>query len=315
MENKLIPSLQYMPGDKYVPHHAHQLITCVPFFHVGDDVEIHQEGLIFDRNGDMYFTDIYASLVRKIDMKTMEMTTVVDFPNKDFKMAAVKFHKDGRMFLAGVDFVNNGKAGGIYYCNPDGTNLTCVTEGFSADDMVFDEEGGIYVTNFCGTPTDRQGTIEYITPDLKTRSTFIDHLAGPNGICFSPDYSLMWITETTAAKLHRIDMKSRRVSTTPVRFQGFFGPDSCSCDEDGNVYIAMARQGRVLVVNPNGFIIGEVITPRCEEGLNLGVTHPQVRPGTKELYITVHDITGTCGANIMYCGAFAGANIKQYQFL
>ena len=123
----------------------------------------------------------------------------------------------------------------------------------------------------------------------------------------------MWITETCGAKLHRIDMKKPRLSTTPYTFEGFFGPDSCSTDGDGNVYVAMARQGRIMVFNPTGFLIGEVVTPRCEEGRNLGTTHPQVRPGTKELYITVHDaVEGHFSADIYYCGAFAGANMNQF---
>lgn len=313
MENYKIPSLQYMPGDRYVPHHELQRVVASHYYHVGHEYEIHQEGLMFDRNGDMYFTDIYEALVRKIDMKTGEMSVVLEMPDKRSKIGAVKFHKDGRMFLACVDFENDGEHGGIFYCNPDGTGLTCVSKGFSADDMVFDQEGGIYATNFCGTPIDRRGSIEYITPDLKTRTTFIDNLAGPNGVCFSPDYSIMWITETCGAKLHRVDMKKRRLSTTPYTFEGFFGPDSCSTDADGNVYVAMARQGRIMVFNPTGFLIGEIVTPRCEEGRNLGTTHPQVRPGTKELYITVHDaVEGYWTADIYYCGAFAGANMNQF---
>ena len=124
----------------------------------------------------------------------------------------------------------------------------------------------------------------------------------------------MWITETCGGKVTRVDRNSprKRLTTSPYRTEGFFGPDSCSCDADGNVYIAMARQGRIIVLNPNGFLIGEVVTPRCEEGLNLGTTYPQISPGTNELYITVHDVTGTTGANIFFCGAFAAANMGQY---
>ena len=74
-ENYTIPSLQYMPGDKFVPHHELQRVTAAHYYHVGHEYEIHQEGLMFDKNGDMYFTDIYEALVRKIDMKTGEMSS------------------------------------------------------------------------------------------------------------------------------------------------------------------------------------------------------------------------------------------------
>jgi len=39
-----------------------------------------------------------------------------------------------------------------------------------------------------------------------------------------------------------------------------------------------------------------------------------VHPDRKELYITVHDVNGDCGANIFYVGSFAKGNKKAYQF-
>ena len=317
MDKQTMPSLQYMPGDKYVPHHALQTVTAVPYVRVAEGYEIHQEGLIIDKQGDMYFTDIYACKVLKLDKKTKEVSVFADFKGKLPSIGAVKFHKDGRMFLACCDFPQDGKDGGVFYTNPDGTGLTPVATGFSADDLVFDAEGGMYVTNFCGSPIDKRGTIEYISPDLKTRKTFIDGLEGPNGVCFSPDYGTMWITETNGGKVTRVDMNSPRLrlTTSPYRTEGFFGPDSCSCDADGNVYIAMARQGRIIVLNPSGFLIGEVITPRCEEGYNLGTTHPQVDPEEAVLYFTVHNLKDEFTGDIMCCGAFAKGNPKQFHFL
>ncbi len=314
MKDYKIPSLHYMPGDRTVPHHELQRITAVPYAHVVDNYEIHMEGLMFDKNRDMYFVDIYKSQVLKIANGSKKVEVVADFGGILPSIGAVKFHKDGRMFLAVCDFPHDGKDGGVFYCNPDGTGLTEVVRGFSADDIVFDQEGGIYATNFCGTPIDRRGTIEYITPDLKSCTTFIDNLAGPNGVAFSPDYGIMWITETCAGLVHRVDMKSRRLSTTPYKTEGFFGPDSCSTDADGNLYIAMARQGRIIILNPWGFLIGEVVMPGVEDNHNLGTTHPQVHYDEAMLYITTHDVAGEEG-NIFVCGAFAKGNPNQFHLL
>ncbi len=315
MSNQTMPTLVYRPGDKYVPHQGPQRVTAVPFVNIANGYEIHQEGLIFDKNGDMYFADIYKSKIIKVEKKTKKVSVFADFDKELPSIGAIKFDKQGRLFLAVCDFPHDGKDGGVFYCEPDGTGLTEVVRGFSADDIVFDQEGGIYATNFCGSPIDRRGTIEYITPDLKSCTTFIDNLAGPNGICFSPDYSIMWITETTGGRVLRVDMKSPRLTTCPYTTEGFFGPDSCSCDADGNVYIAMARQGRFIVLNPAGFLIAEILTPRCDEGYNLGTTHPQVDPDEPILYFTVHNLKGEFTGDIMCCGAFAKGNPNQYHLI
>jgi len=104
-------------------------------------------------------------------------------------------------------------------------------------------------------------------PDLGTVKTFVSNLASPNGIALSTDGSILWVTETAAGVLHRIAMNDSFRSTAPYRFEGFYGPDSCSVDEDDNLYVAMARQGRVMVFNSLGFLIGQVITPDCEHGV------------------------------------------------
>lgn len=312
----VVERLSYMPGDRYVPHHELQTITASMYVHVDDRNIVHQEGLIFDRSRNMYFTNIYESKIMKIDTKTKEVSVFYEFEDKRFKPAAVKIHKDGRLFICGVDPKSDpiGEHGGIYAIDPDGNNLTPIITGYNVDDMVFDAEGGIYFTNYVGTQINPCGSVEYVTPDFKEQSTFISKLASPNGICLSTDGNIMWVTETSAGILHRIQLHDLWHSNIAYRFEGFYGPDSCSVDEDDNVYVAMARQGRILVFNPSGFLIGQVLTPGCEDGVLLGTTHPMVHPDKAELYFTVHDVNGNCGANIFYCGSFAKGNNKAYQF-
>lgn len=314
--SQMIPALNYLPGDRYCPHHELQTITAVPFVHVDDRQVVHLEGLCFDRNGDMFFTNIYESIIMKVDMKTKEVSKFYEFEDKKFKPTAVKFHKDGRMFICGVDVKSTplGVHGGIYTLNPDATGLKCILHGRNVDDMVFDANGGIYFTNYIGTPQHPDGTVEYISPDLSEVKVVVSNLASPNGVALSTDGEILWVTETSSGFLHRILLNDEFRSTVPYKFEGFYGPDSCSVDEDDNLYVAMARQGRVLVFNPTGFLIGQVITPGCERGVLLGTTHPMVHPDRKELYITVHDVNGDCGANIFYCGSFAKGNKKAYQF-
>jgi len=100
----MIPQLNYMPGDRYCPHHELQTVTAVPFVHVADGRTVHLEGLCFDCNRDIFYTNIYESLIMKVDMKTKKVSKFYEFDDKLFKPAAVKVHKDGRLFVCGLDF-------------------------------------------------------------------------------------------------------------------------------------------------------------------------------------------------------------------
>ena len=56
-------------------------------------------------------------------------------------------------------------------------------------------------------------------------------------------------------------------------------------DEDGNVYVAMVGQGRILIFNCNGLPIGQVLLPGRENGLNARSTSLAIHPDKKEMRI------------------------------
>jgi lactonase len=78
-------------------------------------------------------------------------------------------------------------------------------------------------------------------------------------------------------------------------------------DADGNVYVAIYGQGRVLAFNRNGIPIGQVLLTDSERGHNLQSTSMAIRPGTNDLYITTSDGTGGHGATILHAKVFAQA--------
>ena len=49
-------------------------------------------------------------------------------------------------------------------------------------------------------------------------------------------------------------------------------------DSDGNVYVAMYGQGRILVFNRNGIPIGQVLLPGRENGHKLESTSMALSP-------------------------------------
>ncbi|HEY1215133.1 MAG TPA: SMP-30/gluconolactonase/LRE family protein [Bryobacteraceae bacterium] len=101
----------------------------------------------------------------------------------------------------------------------------------------------------------------------------LPHLAMANGIALSPDRKQLWITEFSRNLLHRVELADATTITSigtaiPYHFIGP-APDSMPADSDGNLYVAMYGQGRVLVFNKNGIPIGQILLLGRDEGHNL----------------------------------------------
>jgi lactonase len=75
-------------------------------------------------------------------------------------------------------------------------------------------------------------------------------------------------------------------------------------DRDGNVYVAMYQQGRVLVLNPSGIPIAQIVLPGYAENRFLKCTSMAFVPGRAEIVIVSRDESGG-GAMIFRAGALA----------
>jgi lactonase len=198
--------------------------------------------------------------------------------------------------------------------NPDGSDMQTIvplSAGYRPNDLVFDTSGGFYFTDFRGTSTDPRGGVYYVSPDFKTITAVLPRLSEANGIDLSPDGKRLWATEFGRNLLHRVDLETATQAAVigtaiPYQFTGA-APDSMRVDSDGNVYVAMYGQGRVLVFNRNGIPIGQVLLPGRESGHNLESTSMALKSGTNELYIVTNDGAGRC-ATIFHATVFAKAH-------
>jgi len=75
------------------------------------------------------------------------------------------------------------------------------------------------------------------------------------------------------------------------RFTGTTGPDSTAVDSEGNVYQPLFRQGRLLILNGDGFPLANVLLD--QRGDYLDVTNLAIKPGTNEAYVVA---SGSGGA-------------------
>jgi len=82
-------------------------------------------------------------------------------------------------------------------------------------------------------------------------------------------------------------------------------------DADGNIYVAIYGQGRVLAFNRNGIPIGQVLLPGREQGHNLQSTSMAIRPGTNDLFAVTSDGNGGQGATIFH-GKVFGRALKPF---
>jgi lactonase len=267
------------------------------------------EGPAFERNGDLLFCDVSGKRVLRVS-GDKRLSTVVTL--SDLSPGGLAIHKDGRIFIGAMNLAKG--TGGILALKPDGTGMETIvpaTAGYMPNDLVFDADGGIYFSDFRGISTEPKGGAYYVSPDFKAITPVLPHLAMANGIALSPDGKRVWITEFSRNLLHRVELADA-MSMTPIgsaipyHFTGA-APDSMRADSDGNLYVAMYGQGRVLVFNRNGIPIGQVLLPGRDEGHNLQSTNMAIKPETDDVYIVASDGNGGQGATIFHAKIFAKA--------
>lgn len=231
-----------------------QTVTAEPWIKISDR-GLQLEGLNFDREGNLFLLDVFEGNIFKVNTSTKEVTR--PFVSEKANPAAIKVHKDGRLFICYLgDFKTTG---GIFSTTEEGEQFEEIVSELSTeyciDDMVFDSKGGFYFTDFRGYSTNPLGGVYYVSPDFKTITPVIQNISVANGVALSTDERVLWVTETTTNRLHRIELEEDGVTiapfgaTIPYYFTGHEGPDSCCIDSDDNLYVAMYGQGRVLVFN------------------------------------------------------------------
>jgi gluconolactonase len=146
----------------------------------------------------------------------------------------------------------------------------------SPNDIVVHPDGGIWFTDpaygIAGNYEGFKGESELpvavyrVDPQSAQMAKVTDEPGGPNGLCFSPDYKLLYLADTGAPreiKVFDLDGSALRRGRTFAKLDSQeFGPaaaDGIRCDADGNVW-AGARPG-VQVVAPTGERIGVIRLP------------------------------------------------------
>lgn len=242
------------------------------------------EGPVADGLGNLFFSDIPANRIYKLDEKG-ELAVFLEPSN----------HTNGLAI--------NG-AGNIVACEMDGRIVEVDTRtkevrplatGFNdkrfnaPNDLVIDKQGGIYFTDphFRAPMPLPQGTLGIYYLDPAGKVTRLDEIEkAPNGIMLSPDEKTLYVIPSLQADMLAYTVLAPGKLTEPRVFctlaqaegQTGGGGDGLALDKDGNLYIT-SRLG-IQVFDPDGRALGLIELPEQPANCDFG------GDGYRTLYVT-----------------------------
>jgi gluconolactonase len=220
------------------------------------------EGPTMCTQGNLWVVSIASGMISKITPEGKW----IDVFHSGGQPQGLEWGKDGKLY--GTD-----RKRGVFVYDPKTNKVSDYCRYFQNEnfhgpnDLIFDHQGGIYFTDPWGTsPANPRGGVYYISPGGKEVRRLIDNMAFPNGICLTPDDSALYIGDCNRNCIWKVPIEAPgliNIGGAIIRtyLNGGWGPDGMCVDEQGNLYAAHYEGGRVWVIAPNGFIIGEIKLP------------------------------------------------------
>ena len=218
----------------------------------GQKVHSFLEGPSFDRDGNLYVTDIPYGRIFKISPKG-EWNLVAQYdgwPN------GLRFHKDGRIFIADYKY-------GIVELDPVNGKVSSFlthnnSEGFKGvNDLVFDNLGRLYFTDQGQTgmhnPTGRVFRYDF---DKEKLDCLLDTGPSPNGLVLNPEENVLYVGMTRGNAVWRMpilpDSTTSKVGVFAQLAGGVSGADGLAMDEEGNLSVCDAGNGCIWIFSKWG---------------------------------------------------------------
>src|SRR5438046_1353593 len=116
-----------------------------------------------------------------------------------------------------------------------------------------------------------------IPPDGGDLQLLVDDFEQPNGLCFSPDESLLYVNDTPRAHIRVFDVLPDRTLANGRIFAENIGTgelekgglvDGMKCDEHGNIYVT--GPGGIWVFSPAAEHLGVIEVPESVGNINWG---------------------------------------------
>ena len=171
----------------------------------------------------------------------------------------------------------------------DGTRETVAShyggrELNSPNDVVVSSDGSIYFSDptygrMPGFGVERAQDLNFqgvyrVPPSGGDVRLLVDDFEQPNGLCFSPDESLLYINDSPRALIKVFDVAADGSIGNGRIFFDKIGsgdidegiPDGMKCDERGNIYVT--GPGGVWVISPTAKLLGRIPVPENVGNIN-----------------------------------------------
>ena len=237
------------------------------------------EGPIWMPDGSLHFSDMLADKRRR--WHASEEVSVVRYPSN--RGNGMTLDNDGNLIVC--EHVTSS----VVREYPGGRRDTLAShwEGKylnSPNDVIVASDGSIYFTDptygrMRGLGVERAPDLDFkglyrIAPDGGLH-LLIDDFGQPNGLCFSPDESLLYVNDTERAHIRVFDVdKDHRFTTESVFAENISDSelaghvDGMKTDELGNVFVT--GPGGIWVFSSQGERMGVIRVPEIVGNINLG---------------------------------------------
>lgn len=227
----------------------------------GQTADSFLEGPSFDRDGNLWVTDIpYGRLFRIDPAGNWTLAIQYDgWPN------GLKFHRDGRAII--TDYRH-----GLMVLEPGHDHVTPLlldraSEGFKGvNDLFFDQQGRIWFTDQGQTGQhDPSGRVYRYHEQTGELTCLINTCPSPNGLVMSGDEKSLFVAMTRGNAVWRLPILPNGNTTKVGIFThmagGISGADGMAVDEEDNLYVCDAGNGCVWVFSRWGEPIFRYTSP------------------------------------------------------
>lgn len=225
------------------------------------------EGPAADKEGNVYFTDIPADRIHRLDVNGR----ITTFLENSERCNGLMFAGNGKLIAC------QGGAGRVISIDVKTRSIEVLADQFNGkpfnapNDLVIDRQGGIYFTDpQFGEQPNPQGTYGVYYIDAKGKVTrLLENQPKPNGIILSPDERTLYVLPSTADHLMAWPVFKpgqlglggpwRELAKDASGKTG--GGDGMSVDTKGNLYLTLPSQKAIQVVSKHGETLGMIYLP------------------------------------------------------
>ncbi len=219
------------------------------------------ESIAVDGNGNSYLALVTLKKIRKVSPDGVS-TDFAQLPGPG-AVLGLKFDSLGNLYAVNRSDASNT---GVWKITPNGTAslYSAITGSQGLNDLAFDDRGNLYVTD------SSKGAIFKVDATGKSQLWKEDPLLQPqtpvvpfpfspgpgaNGISFSAAKGILYVVNTTLGGVVPIPINadgSAGAASVLAKDGSMVGADGMTLDVNGNLYIAVNSQSRIVKVTPDG---------------------------------------------------------------